>query len=74
MAAQFLNLVEQDKFKLEYKSCTEDSTAAPSIEITWDETEPTLAWWNNMTHKEHVIFIEMILELACARQEEKKVL
>ena len=74
MAAQFLDLVEQDKFKLEYKSSTEDSTDAPSIEITWDETEPTLAWWNNMSHKEHVTFIEMILELACAREKEKEVL
>ena len=74
MAAQFLDLVEQNKFKLEYKSSTEDSTDAPSIEITWDETEPTLAWWNNMSHKEHVTFIEMILELACAREKEKEVL
>ena len=70
MAAQFLDLVEQDKFKLEYKSCTD----APCIEITWDETEPTLAWWNNMSHEEHVTFIEMILELACAREQEKETL
>ena len=69
MAAQFLDLVEQDKFKLEYKSSTEDSTDASFIEITWDETEPTLAWWNNMSDKERVTFIEMILELACAEEK-----
>ena len=68
MAAQFLDLVEQGKFKLEYKSGTD----APCIEITWDETEPTLAWWTDMFHEEHVTFIEMILELACTREKEEE--
>ncbi len=74
MAAQFLDLVEEGKFKIEYKNFTEDSTDAPCIQITWDETSPILAWWTCMSHKEHVTFIEMILELACARQKEKEVL
>ena len=51
MAAQFLDLVEQGKFKIEYNGCTEDSTDAPSIKITWDETEPILAWWTDMSHE-----------------------
>ena len=70
MAAQFLDLVEQGKFKLEYKSCTD----APSIEITWDETEPILAWWTDMSHEEHVTFIEKLLELTCAPEKEKETL
>ena len=74
MAAQFLDLVEQGKFKIEYNGCTEDSTDAPSIKITWDETEPILAWWTDMSHEEHVTFIEMILELACAPEKEKETL
>ena len=71
MVAQFLDLVEEGKFKIECKNFTEDSTGAPYIQITWDETTPILAWWTYMSYEEHVTFIEMILELACARQEEE---
>jgi hypothetical protein len=74
MAAQFLDLVEEGKFKIEYKNFTEDSTDAPSIQITWDETAPILAWWTDMSHEEHVTFIETILELACVREKEEEVL
>jgi len=74
MAAQFLDLVEEGKFKIEYNGCTEDSTDTPSIKITWDETEPVLNWWTDMSQEEHVTFIETILELACAREKEEEVL
>jgi len=72
MAAQFLDLVEEGKFKIEYNGCTEDSTDTPSIKITWDETEPVLTWWTDMSQEEQVTFIETLLELACASEKEKK--
>lgn len=74
MAAQFLDLVEEGKFKIEYKNFTKDSTDPPSIQITWDETAPILAWWTDMSHEEHVTFIEEILELACTKEKEEEVL
>ena len=74
MAAQFLDLVEEGKFKIEYNGCTEDSTDTPSIKITWDETEPVLNWWTDMSQKEHVAFIETLLELACVSEKEKETL
>jgi hypothetical protein len=74
MAAQFLDLVEEGKFKIEYKNFTEDSTDTPSIKITWDETEPVLNWWTDMSQEEHVTFIETLLELACVSEKEKETL
>jgi len=74
MAAQFLDLVEEGKFKIEYNGCTEDSTDTPSIKITWDETEPVLTWWTDMSQEEHVTFIETLLELVCASGKEKETL
>ena len=74
MAVQFLDLVEEGQFKIEYKNFTEDSTDAPSIRITWDETAPILAWWTDMSHEEHVTFIEKILELTCTKEKETEVL
>jgi len=73
MAAQFLDLVQQGKFKIENVDSAEGSTDATSIQITWDESEPGLAWWTAMPYDEQSKFIKNILNKACMEEEEKTI-